>query len=161
MTEKSCSASEYRKEMAKYTEMPLKTGRVTKKKNETDQSRLNLDSIETELLRKILEMVKQKPMIWDKRNQQYANTKNNCWKEIDQKIQTELDKLIEEGTLEDDSNFCDGINSRHIYNALVKKYKREEAKLKRQPSGSSPCKSNWTLYEEMKFASAASDDSSL
>jgi hypothetical protein len=53
------------------------------------------------------------------------------------------------------------IDSHYTFGLLVKKFKREESEIKRQLSGSSPRKSNWALYEDMKFASAASDDTSL
>lgn len=106
MKQKTCSASEYRQAMAKYKEKPSNTDHVSKKKNKSEKTRYTLDSIGNEFLKKIIEKVKQKPLLWDKRHKLYANNlaKNKEWKEIDKNLMAEIDTIVEEGTMEEDED---------------------------------------------------------
>jgi hypothetical protein len=44
-------------------------------------------------------------------------------------------------------------------NRLVERYRAERKKSTDRPSGSSPYKSNWSFYNEMRFLDTANSDS--
>ena len=53
------------------------------------------------------------------------------------------------------------VNSRCIFNLLVKKYKREALEVKNRPSGTSLYQTSWIFYEQMAFVEAAYNDSTM
>jgi predicted O-linked N-acetylglucosamine transferase (SPINDLY family) len=155
---KTLSAKKYCSEMEKF-------GQV-KTKKETLKRKQNLFSCAELIQKRIIELVEQKQELWNKSHLKYADNyvKNRSWNEINATLAKENHKnangnLILFYFIQRISFSDDPVDARKVFNSMVSKYSREATSLKKRPSGSSPVKGKWSLFDSMKFIGKSSDDS--
>ena len=89
MNRKTLSVTEYKKEIAKFHQPDSSVSTKRSRMAAEPTQSINLLMYTEEFLSALIEKVKQKPILWNKRNASYSNNwaKNKTWNEVDKELE--------------------------------------------------------------------------